>query len=493
MGSPPKPKYFTRSILLTLGLLILPLVKINLVHPLLDAFGRFHPLVVHFPIVLILVTAIFEWLEGHSQSHHIQRILSSLYSLSLASSLLALLVGYLLYQNGDYEGAYISKHFWSGVILTILVIWSRLFRRAYLDRKKWRVRQVYRALIFAAFFGVVYTSHLGGSITHGPEYLTEPIDKMIYQQRISQTSALKEPASLNIYSDIIQPIFKAKCIKCHNDAKTKGGYNMTSLAQLKKGGKSEKRGVVADSLNESELFVRVSLPEDHADFMPPDGKTPLDEDELNLIAWWINSGANDSDSLGSVHIDSTVQVSLDRYLPKIAAGQLAQSQNQAARKKISPKLIRLGTKNGFKIQSDPNLDSVFYTVSMQIPPQPIGDREISALLPYRDLFSKISLVGANISEEGLYYLSQMPHLREIILVKCCVKGEGLVHLSSLPKLELLNLSYTDLNNENAMHLTSFPSLREVYLFDTFVEPQVVQLLDQYLTNTKVCFEEGPYF
>ena len=493
MASPQKPKYLLRTIILSLLLLGLPLLAWSDGLHVLNFLGRFHPLIVHFPIVLILITAIFEWLQGHSQSHHIQRIFSSLYSLTVLTSIAAVLAGYLLYQSDAYEGSVVQRHLWGSIAVTLMVIWSWLMRHHYLSTKKWRWRQVYRSLIFLALFGIIYTAHHGGSITHGSDYLLEPLQTLRDQRDFNRTIAMKNPESLVIYQDIMVPMMKAKCYKCHNEAKTKGGLNMTNYERLLSGGKSEKKGITPGVIEQSEIFQRISLAPDHDDFMPPDGKSPLTSDETLLLQWWIKSGAPIADTLGVGPDDSLTRLALDRYLPTIAEGQLAAQRSRAQRLRMAPKLIKLGVKNGLMIQSDPDTDSIYYGVSMQIPPKSVGDSELSALMPYRDLFSRISLVGADLSEEGLYYLSQMPNLRKIILLKCCIKGDGLVYLKDMPKLETLNLSYTDLTSENAMQLTAFQQAKEIYLFNTFVDPSVVQLLDQYLENTKVCLEEGPYY
>ena len=41
----------------------------------------------------------------------------------------------------------------------------------------------------------------------------------------------------------------------------------------------------------SDLFRRVSLAPSAKDFMPKDGKTPLNGNEVAAIGWWIEQGA----------------------------------------------------------------------------------------------------------------------------------------------------------------------------------------------------------
>ena len=82
---------------------------------------------------------------------------------------------------------------------------------------------------------------------------------------------------------MIAPIFESKCLSCHNSLKSKGDFLMSSYENLLKSGKSGLPSVVSGLVDSSELFKRVTLPENHADHMPPEGKTPLSKDEIALL------------------------------------------------------------------------------------------------------------------------------------------------------------------------------------------------------------------
>jgi hypothetical protein len=48
--------------------------------------------------------------------------------------------------------------------------------------------------------------------------------------------------------------------------------------------------IVLGSSAKSELFRRVTLPADHKEFMPTDGKPALTPEEIALLKWWIEEG-----------------------------------------------------------------------------------------------------------------------------------------------------------------------------------------------------------
>lgn len=482
------------SIFLTLVLLVLPLIKTDLdFGPVIDSLGRFHPIIVHFPIVLVLCTVIFEWLFGSFKGPIGISIINILYQWSLYTSVIAVIAGYFLYKSGDYGGDLITLHFWSGVLVAVLMIWSMHFRKLYKRTHRWRWRQLSRGLLLSAGILVFYAGHQGGSLTHGPDFLTEPIQTAIHQRNLQENTVLKEPSSQLVYQDLIVPAFNRACIKCHNAQNAKSDLDLSTLEVIKAGGKSLKPMIVSGKPLESELFIRVNLPPKHDEFMPPDGKPPLHPAEVQLLYYWIQDGASVEDTLGSLMQNDTLRLAMDSYLPELAEDQLSRRAQRLERLKTGPKLTRMAMSLGLEVRPDENTDSALYTLSMQFPPKIITDETLAQLMPYKDYFSRISFVGADITDEGLFYLGQMNNLQSLILAKSCIKGHGLLYLKDLTKLEMINLSHSDLTNENLLYLYQFPAIRKAYVFNTDVSPEVVRVLDAHMKNTSISMEEGDYY
>ena len=90
------------------------------------------------------------------------------------------------------------------------------------------------------------------------------------------------------YNDQIQPIFNTNCTSCH----VGGGaatLDLTSYNGVMSGGVSGLSIISGDREN-SELYIRIILPEGTAGSMPPND--PLSQEEIDLIGDWINEGAN---------------------------------------------------------------------------------------------------------------------------------------------------------------------------------------------------------
>ena len=96
------------------------------------------------------------------------------------------------------------------------------------------------------------------------------------------------------FMDDIMPIFEQRCFQCHRDDKREGGLTMSTFANLMTGGSSGQTLLAAGNPSGSRLFQMVLQEIDP--IMPPRGN-PLDDDQLDLIEKWINSGLRErSDS-----------------------------------------------------------------------------------------------------------------------------------------------------------------------------------------------------
>src|SRR5262249_54957763 len=93
------------------------------------------------------------------------------------------------------------------------------------------------------------------------------------------------------YYKQIRPIFQANCQGCHQPAKARGDYVMTAFDKLLAGGESGTLAVVAGHTEKSLLIEQITPQEGKAKM--PQGKKPLDTQEIDLVRRWIAQGAVD--------------------------------------------------------------------------------------------------------------------------------------------------------------------------------------------------------
>jgi len=493
-----KTKISTKAIilggitLLVSSLIFLPIPEES--HSNIGIFlGRFHPLILHFPIVLVLLLTFYEIRNFYLQliRKSFSKIPDSwthfILLLTAISSNFTVVIGFLLYQSGDYQGELVRRHLWGGLLLVIALNGAVFFYWKFQQKTIQANYLPYQSLLLIAGILTIYTSHIGGSITHGQDFLTEHLPEF-------RTTRMEEKPreALLLYEDIIQPIMESRCWSCHNEYKTKGGLLMTSFTDLQKGGKSEKPMLVANQPSLSELYHRITLADTDDEHMPPIEKPQLSEGEIALIHWWIAEGAKLEIAVGNEPPDSIAAI-LEEQLPDLQQYQLEKLKNQEEKDVLAKKLDKLGEKLGLVIKPDPTTDKAYFTIAMQMPAQFVNDKTLKRLLPYAPLFSKISLPSSEITDDGLYNLGKMKNLQELYLQQTCVNGGGLIYLKSLEQLQILNLSHTFLTDEGLLNILQLSKLEKLYLFNTEVNPIVYSALDQNQSQLQVLIEEGPTF
>ena len=411
--------------------------------------------------------------------------------LLVAASLTTLLsvgAGFFLFASGDYAGKLMEQHYWAGILTGFIIFTTAGLFLLFLSTD--RFYGVYLIALIVANIGIGLTSHLGGSITHGQDYLTEHLAVIM---NASDTHEQKSEAEMLVYEDMIAPIFEAKCISCHNTQKAKGSFLMTSYENLNKPGESNSPSITPESPEKSEVYNRIILPEDHDDHMPPQGKSPLTADEISLLKYWIESGAKPDLHVNEAKKVDTVSLLIEGLLPNLSRYRRTAQISSLKMKVLEQELDAIAMTLAISIKKDSLSDEDHFTIAMKFPPAPLTNDQFSLLHPYLEVFSKASLVSSGIDDDGLYYVGQMVNLEKLFLQKTKLDGSGIIYLQNLPRLRVLNLSFTQVDDKSAIDLLKIPNLEEVYLYQTNTSKQVVEALQQNKPGLKIYLQEGPYF
>lgn len=456
--------------------------------PLLELIGRIHPLVLHFPIVLIIIFTLFAILGSILSPFRHALIFRVILAMACLMTFVAILAGYLLYATEDYSGQLVKNHLWGGILtgIGISITTSAYF---FWENGSEKTNMLFWAALLFTNAALGYTSHLGGSLTHGQDYLSQPLASLFPG---SSPVEIKPVEEMLLYEDVIATIMESKCASCHNENKTKGDLLLNSHDHMLKAGESGNPAVLPGDVEKSELMVRILLPESDEDRMPPEGKPSLTEDEINLITYWIESGAPQELQLSEIE-DVNFRNNIDKLLPAIRKTQQRLALEKEAFEEMRVDLEKIATKINVQIVRDEDTDGYYFGVKMKFPPSPISSKELLEITPFASHFSRISLASTNISDDELYYLGQMENLNRLILQKTAINGSGLPYLQQLPRLEVLNLSYTPLEDGHALHLLNFPHLKKVYLFGTPVKKEVIAAIQQHKPDLQVILDEGPYY
>ncbi len=91
------------------------------------------------------------------------------------------------------------------------------------------------------------------------------------------------------FTEDVQPLFAAHCVKCHGPEKQKGGLRLDDRSSALKGGDSGKPGIAPGHASQSRVFQLVSTGD--ADARMPSKAEPLSARQIEVIRRWIDSGA----------------------------------------------------------------------------------------------------------------------------------------------------------------------------------------------------------
>lgn len=128
--------------------------------------GRFHPLLVHLPIGILLLALLFEVLSRKERYRAVQAAIPFVLLVGAIAAVFSCLTGWALSQNGEYESGLVSRHQWSGIAVAIVS----------LSAYRMKVRERRAAYLFFSTLllpGILLTGHWGITLTHGEGYLTK--------------------------------------------------------------------------------------------------------------------------------------------------------------------------------------------------------------------------------------------------------------------------------------------------------------------------------
>ncbi|MFZ9914942.1 MAG: c-type cytochrome domain-containing protein, partial [Phycisphaerales bacterium] len=264
------------------------------------AFGRFHPIVVHFPIALAVVAVAAEWWRSVSRRQGMSALTLPLLWIAAASAFAATVTGLVEASSRSGSSDTLELHRWLGIAssaaLLCLAWWAQSLAgslaaataesRAQLGSFRWV------ALVVCGAVG--FTGHLGGELVHGKGHLTNYLWSSTESvEQPSDAAPAAEPVRLSaeeqFFLDKVKPIMEAHCFECHGPRKQKGGLRMDTKAWLFNGD-AEEWTVLPGKADASLLVERVKLPRTDPDAMPPEGPG-LTAEEIAALEKWIDDGA----------------------------------------------------------------------------------------------------------------------------------------------------------------------------------------------------------
>ena len=434
--------------------------------------GRMHPLLVHFPIGILSLAVLMEfWRILFNKKELEKAALFSLY-VGFFASILAGFSGYLLSQDGGYSADTLTPHRWAGISLVVLNILAIVLKTVFRN-EKWSLRLYILTLVI--LLGVVlYTGHLGGTLTHGSDFFNVSQTDQVNVRKNFPLSELSQPKEAYLFKDIVQPILHNHCGSCHNPQKRKGGLDLSTFTSIMEGGDSGPLNV--NSISESELLRRLEEPLNSEDRMPPKGKLQLSNMQLELIKWWVAEKYPEDIQIEHMDIPNNIELILNRSEdlnhPVYSNDTLAHADEM-----VLTSLRRKGY--GVNVIAE---DSPFLEVRYKFKKAADAGEIAEDLQPVAHHIVWFDLSGTAIEEADF---SRFENLTRLNLSQTNISDSALKSISGLRNLEYLNLHSTQISSEGLHQLGSLPDLINIYLWNTGILPEDVQWLKQRLPEAEI--------
>ncbi len=461
-------------------------------------FGHFHPVFLHLPIGVFALIIMQELGAIFGRRHHEQVANRALFPLffGAASAILAVILGFLLYHGGvEYsDNALADRHLWGGLIFAVAAVTTFIL-------KAWTVALTanpafYRLLLFASVGVMGFASHDGASMTHGSDYLTqyapEPLRDLLGARKNAEAEGTLPvtPGSQVVYADIVAPILERRCVQCHKEGKAKGKFRMDTYDLLVKGGK-EGPGIEPGNSAESSILIRIALPEDDEEHMPPEGKPDIEDSEVAVLKWWIDNGADPTKTLKDFDVPAPIQEAIAKLVPAAKGEAMKSAETEAPHAgpalpdealKSTVAEISKDFPGALSFESQQSSLLTFTAVSLR---GNLDDAAFKKLAPVTPHFVTVDLSATKITDQGVAQLIAAKDLRLIRLAETDVTDAVIDTLLQIPSLESINLYGTKVTDAGVSKLSGMKNLKRLYLWQTAVTPEAIKALKDKLPGCEI--------
>ena len=435
----------------------------------MQSVGRMHPMFLHFPIVILLLAMgmeFFRFRTDLNQQPFYRDFTGFLLLTGALSASVTVIMGLLLSNESSYSGSQVGWHKWMGLAIAAIASFVYWFRDA-----KWYKASVAKTAAILAVACIVLAGHLGAGITHGEDFISTPLLGLRASEKVPMEKAF-------IYADVIQPVFKSKCMSCHNSEKAKGRLLLDNEEDILKGGKGGKL-FIAGHADSSLIIKRINLPEEEKKHMPLTGKPQLTPDEMELLYRWVQSGAD----FKKKFIELPENDSLRLIAAKFLAPPSEEKYEFAA---ADEKTIR-SLSNNYRVvaplaKESPALAVDFYNR------QQFSSKALEDLLAVKKQIVTLNLNKMPVADADLKSIGQFENLRVLNLSFTNITGEGLTQLEALKHLRSISVSGTKVSGKTISALSRIKSLKEVFVWNTALTGAEIARLQQ--DNKEVSFIEG---
>jgi YHS domain-containing protein len=254
----------------------------------------------------------------------------------------------------------------------------------------------------------------------------------------------------------VLPILESQCFECHGPKEQEADLRFDTKNGLFV--EDEEDWVIKPGNHkDSEFYIRITLPGDDEDIMPPEDG-PMRKKDIEILRKWIDEGAHWPDDA-----DDAIAKKLAGGAPKIEKLDLPtlSASQQAAEKSTMAAIAKAGGL-AMRIASS----SMGSEVNLSLLGQKADNAKLQLAKGLSSSLVRLNLARTKIDDVGLGSVSSFRQLRWLNLSNTGITDAGLGYLSGLSNLRYLNLYGTKVTDAGIAKLSGLKNLRKLFLWQT---------------------------
>ncbi len=426
--------------------------------------GKFHPLLLHFPIVLsILIALYFIFTPAGKITKNIEQ------PVLLINALMAVLVaitGLFLSKENSYADDLLTQHQWGGVAIA-LCSWALVIINHHYQPFQENKNQRITIGLFLLILVIVFT-HKGAQLTHGVDAISMPETT----NTTADTTKLKVlDSTASVYEKAVEPILLDKCVGCHGPKKVKGNLLLDSKEHILKGGK---HGSVLDLSGTSSIIERIHLPIAEEKHMPPDGKPQLTPAELKILNDWISAGGDFNKKMLELNKADSLYILANSYQAPVE-----KNKNKA---NVGPDISEYNTNycNVHYVYPGSTLIEVnFFQGSFY------NREQLKKLDKIKEQIISLNMQSMPLQQEDVSIIASFKQIEKLNLNYTGLNIKALEAIKSLNKLQSLSIAGIEANANELSNLVKGTSIQNLHVWNTQIKQDQVSIVQSSKKNLLV--------
>jgi Leucine-rich repeat (LRR) protein len=220
--------------------------------------------------------------------------------------------------------------------------------------------------------------------------------------------------------------------------------------------------------------------------MPPLEQPQLTKAEMELLHWWVSSGANFNKKVNAL-------VQTEKIKPVLLALQSEEVKEELKISDVPAESVEIADQGTVKKIQERGIaitavaQNSNYLSANFVAVEALTEKDLQLLDPIAKQLVWLKLGDSKLNDKMLTSISDLSALTRLSLERTAITDQGIGQLKNLGKLQYLNLIGTKVSAKGLEQLKGLKELRQIFLFQTLIQPSEADQLKKLFPNAKIDF------